>query len=101
MQRSTRLGAMGAMRLDHRLRELFPGVSGRTVKQWLEHGRVSVAGAVVRRGDTTVAPGAVVELGPPRQDFPRELRLIFEDDHILVIDKPPGLLTIATERERE
>jgi len=43
-----------------------------------------------------------VELGaPPPPPFPQALRRIFEDDDILVIDKPPGLLTIATESERE
>jgi 23S rRNA pseudouridine1911/1915/1917 synthase len=29
------------------------------------------------------------------------LRLVHEDEHIVVIDKPPGLLTIATATERE
>ena len=33
--------------------------------------------------------------------FPAPLRLVHEDDDILVVDKPAGLLTIATERERE
>jgi 23S rRNA pseudouridine1911/1915/1917 synthase len=89
------------VRLDERLRELFPGVSGRTLKQWLERGRVGVAGVIVRRGAVAVAPGDRVELGTPRPSFPSLLRLVFEDDDILVIDKPAGLLTIATERERE
>jgi 23S rRNA pseudouridine1911/1915/1917 synthase len=48
-----------------------------------------------------VAPGDRVELGTPRPIFPAPLRLVFEDDDVLVVDKPPGLLTIATERERE
>jgi len=90
------------MRLDRRLRELFPEASGRAVKQWIERGRVRVGGRVVRRGDVTVTPGERVDLGPPAgPGFPPELRLVFEDDQILVIDKPPGLLTIATDRERE
>src|SRR5262245_580265 len=90
------------MRLDRRLREQFPGASGRSVKRWLEDGRVRVRGHVVRRGDVIVAPADRVELGaPPGPSFPPLLRLVFEDDDILVIDKPPGLLTIATERERE
>jgi 23S rRNA pseudouridine1911/1915/1917 synthase len=90
------------MRLDWRLRELFPGASGRTIKQWLERGRVRVGGGVVRRGDVPVASTDGVELGAPTgPSFPPLLRLVFEDDDILVIDKPPGLLTIATERERE
>ena len=32
---------------------------------------------------------------------PAPLRLVHEDDDLLVADKPAGLLTIATERERE
>lgn len=89
------------MRLDQRLRGLFPDTSGRTLKQWLERGRVCVDGRVVRRGDVVVAPHDRVELGAPRGSFPPLLGLVFEDDEILVVDKPPGLLTIATERERE
>jgi 23S rRNA pseudouridine1911/1915/1917 synthase len=89
------------VRLDERLRELFPGASRRTVKHWLGGGRVRVAGAIVRRGDVDVAPGDGVELGTPQASFPARLRLVFEDEQILVIDKPAGLLTIATERERE
>jgi 23S rRNA pseudouridine1911/1915/1917 synthase len=33
--------------------------------------------------------------------FPRGLTLVHEDDALLVVVKPPGLLTIATEHERE
>jgi 23S rRNA pseudouridine1911/1915/1917 synthase len=89
------------VKLDERLRELFAGASGRTVKHWLEGGRVRVGGVIVRRGDVDVAPGEPVELGAPRASFPSRLRLVFEDEQILVVDKPAGLLTIATERERE
>ena len=89
------------MKLDERLRELFPGVSGRALKQWLERGRIRVGGVIVRRGDLEIAAGARVDLGTSRPSFPSLLRLVFEDDDILVIDKPAGLLTIATERERE
>jgi 23S rRNA pseudouridine1911/1915/1917 synthase len=56
---------------------------------------------VVRRGDVEVAERARVTLGAPAVAFPAPLRRIHEDDALLVIDKPPGLLTIATERERE
>jgi 23S rRNA pseudouridine1911/1915/1917 synthase len=63
---------------------------------------VRVNGAVVRRGDAAVAEADRVELGaPPPPPFPSALRLVHEDDDLVVIDKPAGLLTIATERERE
>ncbi|MBM4438993.1 MAG: RluA family pseudouridine synthase [Candidatus Rokubacteria bacterium] len=90
------------MTLLDRLEALFPGASGRSRKQWLAHGRVRVNGAVARRGDATIAVGDRVELGaPPPPAFPSALRRIYEDDDIVVIDKPAGLLTIATESERE
>lgn len=91
----------GEARLRQRLRALHPGASGRGIKQWLEGGRVRVNGAVVRRGDTLVVPGDRIELGEPEVVFPAELRLVHEDEHVLVVDKPAGLLTIATESERE
>jgi 23S rRNA pseudouridine1911/1915/1917 synthase len=84
-----------------RLRALQAGVSGRTVKQWLEAGRVRVNGTMVRRADTPVAKVDRVELGaPPPPPFPAALRLVHADEQIFVIDKPPGLLTIADAGER-
>jgi 23S rRNA pseudouridine1911/1915/1917 synthase len=81
---------------------MFPGSSRRSRKQWVEMGRVRVNGEVVRRGDDEVARIDRVELGaPPPPPFPSELHHVFEDDDMIVIDKPPGLLTIATESERE
>lgn len=88
--------------LRDRLRELFPQTSGRRLKEWILDGRVRVNGVVVRRGDAAVAPGDRVELGAaPPPPFPAPLRLVHEDDELIVVDKPPGLLTIATESERE
>jgi 23S rRNA pseudouridine1911/1915/1917 synthase len=81
---------------------LYPQSSRRSRKQWLETGRVRVNGTVVRRGDERVDARARVELGaPPPPPFPSTLQRVFEDDEIVVVAKPPGLLTIATERERE
>lgn len=93
-------GVKGTVRA--RLHALFPGTSGRRLKQWLEGGRVRVNGTVVRRGDSAVRPTDRVELGaPPPPPVPAPLRLIHEDAEILVIDKPPGLLTVADLSERE
>lgn len=58
-------------------------------------------GVVVRRGDAPVGPRDRVELGAPPRVFPAPLGLVHEDDDMLVVDKPAGLLTIATDRERE
>ena len=90
------------MRLDDRLEALYPGASRRRLKRWLEASRVRVNGVVVRRGDAPVGADDRVELGAsPAPPFPAPLRLVHEDADLLVVDKPAGLLTIATERERE
>ncbi len=59
-----------------------------------------VNGELARRGDAEVAADDRVTLGPPPAVFPSALALIHEDDDLIVVDKPAGLLTIATERER-
>ena len=93
---------MTATRLIDRLQALFPEASRRSLKQWIAGSRVRVNGAVVTRGDAEIAAADRVELAAPAPaSCPAPLRLVHEDDDILVIDKPSGLLTIATERERE
>jgi 23S rRNA pseudouridine1911/1915/1917 synthase len=92
--------------LAERLREQFPQASGRSMKQWLASGRVRVNGTVARDARSDVAGGAKVTLGPPTMAPPRAarlplgLRIVHEDETLLVVDKPPGLLTIGTELER-
>lgn len=90
------------MTLTDRLAALFPDASRRSLKQWLAHGRVRVNGDVERRGDAPVAAGDRVVLGKPAPPPLRgPLRIVHQDERLLVVDKPAGLLTIATERERE
>ena len=89
------------MQLDERLKALYPDASRRGLKQWLATSRVRVNGAVVRRGNVLVSADDRVELtAPPPPACPRPLVLVHEDSDILVVDKPTGLLSVATDRER-
>ena len=93
-----------AATLAERLKQLYPEASGVSRKDWLAHGRVTVNGAVVRDGRTAVAAGDRIGLGKEtvaRVHLPNPLRLVHEDEHLLVIDKPTDLLTIATDKEQE
>jgi 23S rRNA pseudouridine1911/1915/1917 synthase len=91
-----------AATLSARLRALFPEASGRSLKQWLESGRIELNGRVCRDGRTMVDARDRVVLGTRgRVPFPRGLGLVHEDAAIVVVDKQPGLLSMATERERE
>jgi 23S rRNA pseudouridine1911/1915/1917 synthase len=88
--------------LLERLRALYPEASGRSLKQWLEAGRVEVNGQPTRDGRLALAAADTVTLAARRAaPFPRGLSLVHEDDAILVVVKPSGLLSIATDRERE
>lgn len=76
------------------------------MKQWIESGRVTVNGQAARDSRALVSESDRVTLGSARQGERRAaalgggLRLVHEDAALLVIDKPAGLLTIATEREK-
>jgi 23S rRNA pseudouridine1911/1915/1917 synthase len=84
-----------------RLRAAHPESSGRRLREWLRAGRVRVNDRVARDGRTPVDPADRVALGPvPPPAFPPALRRVHEDDTLVVVDKPAGLLTIATEDER-
>ena len=88
------------------LETLVAATGNRTqIKQWLKLRRILVNGETARRHDDPLKQGDVISIGPVQQMrvsvSPRGLRIVFEDSAILVIDKPAGLLTIATDSERQ
>ena len=90
------------MTLADALRARYPEASGRSLKQWLARGRVDVNGTVVRDGRAPTSPGDRVTLRSHGEvAFPSLLRRVHEDDDLIVVDKPPGLLSIGTEHERQ
>jgi 23S rRNA pseudouridine1911/1915/1917 synthase len=74
------------------------------VKQLLRHGRVSVNGAITARHDHLLRPGdrvAITRAGASDRSLEEAgISIVREDDALIVIDKPPGLLTVATAAER-
>lgn len=78
------------------------GMSRTSVKQLLTQRRVSVAGAIQTRGDYTLLPGdrVVVSSGHGNTALTHpKLSLLYEDEHLLVVYKRPGLLTVPTRPE--
>jgi 23S rRNA pseudouridine1911/1915/1917 synthase len=72
------------------------------VKQLLRSGRVTVNGAAVTRHDHPLRPGDKVSIArdAPAPSGPAGVPVVYEDAHLVVIDKPAGLLTVATESEK-
>jgi 23S rRNA pseudouridine1911/1915/1917 synthase len=69
------------------------------VKQLLTHGRIHVNGTSITRHDHILQPGDHVSIGEAKTAS--TLPIIYEDDAVVVIDKPAGLLSVATESEKE
>lgn len=80
-----------------------PGASRRTLRQMLKQGRVLLNGEVCKIADRSVRPGDRVEIGARSASHRRiqGIDIVFEDESLLVVRKPAGLLTVATIHERE
>jgi 23S rRNA pseudouridine1911/1915/1917 synthase len=83
-------------RLDRVLAALA-GVARSQARRWIELGRVRVEGVPARPAERLRA-GDRVEAAPPEplpagpEPEPILLRVLHEDAHLIVIDKPPGLV---------
>lgn len=83
----------------------FPEVKKTKVKQWLKHGSVLVNGAKQSRHDHALSANDTVQIlsideARTAKALPKSLKIVYEDESVIVIDKPTGLLSIATDEER-
>ncbi len=96
--RSVQVGpSQAGRRLDQVVAEAFPEFSRSRIQLWIDNGRVQVDGAARRRRDK-VRVGEEIRLEPEIETHqacraqPIPLDVLFEDDQILVINKPAGLV---------
>lgn len=88
---------IAAGRLDKALADAS-GLSRERIKALIAEGRVTVGGSVVRSPSSKAAAGSAfaIALPPPAplaaeaQDIP--LDVVFEDEHLIVVNKPAGLV---------
>ena len=89
--------AAAGRRLDAVLAELFPEYSRSRLSAWIKAGQVTVDGAPARprdpvHGGETIVLDAVeeVQTHAVAEDIP--LDVLYEDEHVFVLDKPAGLV---------
>jgi 23S rRNA pseudouridine1911/1915/1917 synthase len=72
------------------------------IKAWLGAGRILVNGVVTTRHDHVLQVGDQVRVGPMlRQPLERAgVQIAFQNAAVIVLDKPAGLLTVATTDEK-
>ena len=85
-------------RFDQTIAEMFPEYSRSRLKEWILAGFVTVNGDVLTRarekmyGGETIAISTTVEAEERFKPQNIDLNIIYEDDDILVINKPAGLV---------
>lgn len=81
------------------LQEMAPDSSKNTLRSWLQTGRVMVDNQRETHANTEILPGQEVSIGPKVSFLRGSIRILHEDDSIVVLEKPEGLLSVATDFE--
>ena len=76
---------------------MFSNLSKNSVKSLLHNEKVFVNGNMTTKYNYELNVGDVVEI---REKVAKNIDIIYEDKDIIVINKPSGLLTVATEKEK-
>lgn len=85
------------------LARLFPDSSKTTLRQMLQSGRVRVNGEIEKNARRDLESGDSIDVAQKSVHvaLPEGLAILHEDEDLIVVLKSHGLLTVATERERE
>ena len=90
------------MRLDKRLKEAREDLSWRQIREAIEKGQVTVDGRVQKDPGLDVRTGADIDLNlnrPAQSRARANFDILHEDDHVIVLNKPAGLLSIPSSIE--
>ncbi|MCI8460555.1 MAG: RluA family pseudouridine synthase [Bacilli bacterium] len=72
------------------------------IKQYLTHGAIYVNNNKTTKYNYRVIPGMNIVIDTENKNKKTlPFDILFEDEHIIVVNKPSGLLTIATAKEKE
>ena len=96
-------------RLDLALKDRFAGVSRGEIQNLITSGLVKVDGNVVAKPAATVARGAQIEIVVPMTHndsysigtAPKLPPVLYGDEHLLVLDKPAGLVVHSGNKNRD
>ncbi len=98
--------AGASWRLVDYLQKVFPEFKKTKLKQLLKFGSIAVNQKPATRHDHPLKPGDVLSVRTDKRSLRADraeggLQIIYEDSAIIVVDKPPKLLTIATDEVKD
>ena len=76
---------------------MSPDSSKTTLRQWIRDGRIAVDEKIVDRANAPVLPGQKVGLAKKKNFLAPGSEILYEDRHLIVINKKEGLLSVDTE----
>ena len=85
------------IRLDHMMMKIYKSYNRSTLQKFIESGFVKVDGELARKPNQKFPEGVKIELNVPEKLKNADVKpkIIYEDDNVLVVDKPAGLLSEA------
>lgn len=78
------------------LTQLSPQSSKNTLRSWIKDGRVQIDGITAKNTQVCVLEGQQVTVGQRKKVLRSGLPIVYEDDDLVIVDKPAGLLSVAT-----
>ena len=85
------------VRLDVMAKEIYKSYNRSTLQKFIEAGYMKVDGEVCLKPNTRLLPGVKLELVVPEELKNADVKpkVLYEDENVLVVDKPSGLLSEA------
>lgn len=80
---------------------LSPESSKNSLRSWVEQGRVTLNGIPAKKANLQVNQGDKVAVSKRVHFFDQGIKILYEDEHLVVVDKPEGLLSVASDFEHE
>jgi 23S rRNA pseudouridine1911/1915/1917 synthase len=83
------------------LAKAFPDTSKATLKKWIVNRRVALGSKPMTKPSMPVKKGHVLRLYDKQKKGAGKLPILYADSHIVVVDKPCGLLSVSTYYEQQ
>ena len=82
--------------------EIRSGASRNAIKKIIQNKSITVNGKIVNNPNKIIQTKDQIEILKTKKEtiHPPQFKILFEDEHIIIIHKEPGLLTIATVSEK-
>ena len=84
--------------------EQMPQRKRTTIKEYLKHNQIAVNNIPTTQFDTEIHPGDTIKVNLTREFrlfYHRRLKLVYEDDDIIVVNKGYGLLSMGTDKVKD